>query len=116
MTMSDDPISFTVYMTPADEAPLLDFLRQDGGKIVRMFSSEWPPVPLKRPPEACGDDECLAVWYSDVISEAELEHPDCRPIRGRHGRFDAWSLPLVTFQRQWYWKKQATIFAVELDE
>ncbi len=104
-----------IYVTPDDERPLLEFIRGTGGRIIHMASPVWPPVPMTLPPRASGADECLAIWYPDVIGEAELQHPDCHPERGPHGCYDAWELPLVTFQRQWYWKRQATILAVELD-
>lgn len=106
---------YQLYMTEEDERPLLEFIRGTGGRIVHIFSPVWPPVPLASPPRTSGDDECLAIWYPDVIGEDELRHLDCHPERGPHGRYDAWELPLVTFQRQWYWKRQATILAVELD-
>lgn len=102
-------------MTEADERPLLEFVQIAGGRVIHIFSPQWPPVPMTAPPRTCGDDECLAIWHPDVIAEQELMHPDCHPIIGSHGCYDAWSLPMITFQRQWYWKKQATIFAVELD-
>lgn len=104
-----------VYMTEGDEPPLLEFVRGTGGRVIRIFSPVWPPVPLADPPRRCGDDECLAIWYPEIIAEDELLHPDCHPEKGVHGRYDAWALPLITFQRQWYWKQGATILAVELD-
>jgi hypothetical protein len=108
-------VRFTVYMTEQDEPPLLEFVRQTEGHIIRVFPRVWPPVPLESPPRTCGEDECLAIWYPNIIGEAELRHPDCHPEKVPKGWYDAWSLPFVTFQRQWYWKRQGTILAVEMD-
>lgn len=106
---------YEAYLTAKDEPPLLDFLRGTGGRIIRIFSPVWPPPELTAPPCDCSGDECLAIWHADVISEAELLLPDCQPEKGPHHCYDAWSLPFITYQRQWYRKKQATIFAVEMD-
>lgn len=106
---------FYAYMTPEDELPLWDFIQRTQGRVIHIFSAEWPPVPLVTPPAACAEDECLGIWYAEVISGEELRLPACHPARGPHGCFDAWGLPLITFQRQWYWKRQPTIFAIELD-
>ena len=102
-------------MTEQDERPLLDFLCSSGGHLLRMFSPVWPPVPLVQAPKTCGDDECLGIWYPEVIPQHEFLLPDCRPDKGAHGCYELWELPLITFQRQWYFRKQCTIFAVELD-
>lgn len=106
---------FHVYMTEEDERPLLAFLASTGGRIIHLFAREWPPLPMTTPPKTCGEDECLAIWYPDVFSQAEMMLPECHPEKGPHGCFDAWDLPFITFQRMWYWKKQGTIFAVEMD-
>jgi len=102
-------------MAEQDEPPLLNFVRSSGGTLIRIFSPVWPPTPLAGPPRTCGEDECLAIWYPEIISSHELLLPDCQPEKGPRACYNAWELPFVTVQRQWYWKKQATIFAVELD-
>src|SRR5688572_28560677 len=96
---------FYAHMTEEDERPLLDFVRSSGGHVLHIFSPVWPPVPLATAPKTCDEDECLAFWYPEVIPQDEFLLPDCRPSLDGHGRYDAWELPLITFQRQWYHRK-----------
>lgn len=104
---------FTAYMTEADEPPLWDFIAKTGARLVRIFSPVWPPALLAAAPKTEAEDECLAIWYPEVFAEQEFLLTDCQPEVGPHGCYVAWELPLITCQRQWYWRKQATIFAME---
>lgn len=110
-----DRIEFLAYLTPEDERPLWSRIAADGGRVVRLFSPVWPPAVFSEPPAL--DEECLALWYPDVVSEADLMRPDLRPERTvpGHGLYEGWELPFVRMQRRWGHRQSATIFNIEVD-
>lgn len=102
------------HLNPEDERPLHCWLSTSGAKLLRFRSETFPLEQVAWDTlEANGRDECLSLWYEDVFTAAELAGDYSRDRCGVN--YDTWDLPVIRYQRQWYWKKQASIFAIRWD-